>query len=61
MKRVIRFASRQGLENISPGWKGKECYRFLGLEGLIETFELKAPTRNFEIYSEKRLQRVRSE
>lgn len=54
----IRFVT-ESIENIPPGWKGRETYRILSPDEFIETFELAGPGKEFELYSESRLQRVR--
>jgi hypothetical protein len=51
----------EGIENISPGWKAKETYHILGPDEFIEIFELAAPGKEFETYSESRLRRNRLE
>jgi hypothetical protein len=57
---TISFVT-EAIENIPSGWKAKESYRILGPDEFIEVFELAGPDKNFEIYSENRFQRVRSE
>ena len=47
------------IENISPGWVGRETYRFLSNDEFIETFALAGPGKEFETYSETRLRRKR--
>jgi len=49
------------IENIPPGWKARETYRILGSDEFIEVFELAPPDKEFELYTENRFQRVRSE
>jgi hypothetical protein len=56
---LIRFVTEQ-IENIPPGWRARESYRILGPDEFTEAFELAAPDKEFEIYSENRFQRVRS-
>jgi hypothetical protein len=51
----------EAIENIAPGWKAKESYRILGPDEFVEIFELAAPDKNFEIYSEGQFQRVHVE
>jgi hypothetical protein len=48
----------EAIENIAPGWRARETYRFVGADELIETFELAAPGAEFEVYSVNHLQRV---
>ena len=59
-RQTIRFAT-EAIENSSPGWKAKESYRIQGPDEFIEVFELAAPDKEFEVYSESRFQRIRSE
>lgn len=48
------------IENIPPGWKARETYRILSPDQFVEVFELAAPGKEFELYTENRFQRVRS-
>jgi len=57
---AISFVT-ESIENIPPGWKARETYRILGLDDFIEVFELAPPDKEFELYTENRFQRVRSE
>jgi hypothetical protein len=59
-RKTIRFVT-EAIENIAPGWKARESYQILGSDEFSETFELAAPDKEFEIYSENHFQRVRSE
>jgi hypothetical protein len=45
------------IENIAPGWCGRETYRLVGEDQLVETFELAEPGKDFTLYSEARLKR----
>ncbi len=47
------------IENIAPGWRAKESYRVLSPDEVVETFSLAAPGKDFEVYSETRLKRVK--
>lgn len=47
------------IENIPPGWRARETYRKTGPDTMIETFELAAPGKPFEVYSECALKRVK--
>jgi hypothetical protein len=47
------------IENIAPGWRARETYRFLSDDEFIETFALAAPGKEFETYSETRFRRKR--
>ncbi len=55
---AISFVT-EAIENIPPGWQAKESYRILNPDEFIETFQLAAPNKNFETYSENHLHRVR--
>jgi len=54
----IVFTS-EAIENIPPGWRARETYRFLGPDELVELFEVAEPEKEFTVYSETRLKRVR--
>lgn len=54
----IVFVS-ESIENIPSGWRAKETYRFIGDNEFIETFELAAPGKDFEVYSKATLKRVK--
>jgi hypothetical protein len=56
---TVVFVS-EAIENIAPGWRAKESYRKTGPDTMVETFELTAPGKPFEIYSECRLTRVKA-
>ena len=45
------------IENIAPGWRGRETYRFLNPDEFIETFALAEPGKNFMTYSETHFRR----
>jgi hypothetical protein len=47
------------IENIAPGWRARETYRFLSDDEFVETFALAAPGKEFETYSETRFRRKR--
>jgi hypothetical protein len=53
--RPLVFTS-EAIENIPPGWRARETYRFDGAD-LVEVFELAEPGKDFAVYSEARLQR----
>jgi hypothetical protein len=46
------FFVMEAIKNIPPGWKARETYRIVGPDEFIEVFEL---------YTENRFQRMRSE
>jgi hypothetical protein len=48
----------ESIENIPAGWRAKETYRILDADTFVETFELAAPGKAFELYSESRLTRL---
>jgi hypothetical protein len=56
--RTIVFTS-EAIENIPSGWRARETWRFVGPDEFIETFELSAPGKDFEVYSESRFLRRR--
>lgn len=45
------------IENIAPGWRGRETYRFLNHDEFIETFALAEPGKDFVTYSETHFRR----
>jgi hypothetical protein len=49
----------EALENIPPGWSGRETYVVVGPDEFEEVFELAAPGKEFELYSRARLKRVK--
>ena len=51
----------EAIENIPPGWRAKQTYRILGPEEFMEAFEMAGPDKEFQLYTENRFQRVRSE
>jgi hypothetical protein len=55
-RHTIVFIST-AIENIAPGWRARETYRFLGNDEFIETFALAAPGKEFATYSETRFRR----
>jgi nitrobindin-like protein len=47
----------ESIENIPAGWRAKESYRILNNDEFVEVFELAAPGKEFEVYSENRFKR----
>ena len=47
----------ESIENIPPGWRAKESYRILNNDEFVEVFELAAPGKEFEVYTENRFKR----
>jgi THAP4-like, heme-binding beta-barrel domain len=54
----IVFTS-EALENIPPGWRARETWRLEPGGELVEVFELAEPGKEFAVYSETRLHRVK--
>ncbi len=52
------FAS-EAIENIAPGWRARETYMILNKDEFIERFELAEPGKEFTLYSEAHLKRIR--
>jgi hypothetical protein len=48
----------ESIENIPPGFRGRETLRFVGPDALEETFEIAPPKQDFAVYSTTKLQRV---
>lgn len=49
----------ESIENIPPGWRGRETYKRVGPDEFIETFELAGPGKEFELYSRAQLKRLK--
>lgn len=47
----------EAIENIGPGWRARETYRFAGADAFEEIFELAEPGKAFAVYSHNRLAR----
>jgi hypothetical protein len=48
-----------GIENIPPGWRGRETYEIVSDDEFVETFALAEPGKEFVTYSETRFRRKR--
>ena len=57
-RRTIVFVTA-AIENIAPGWRGRETYTLTGDDAFTELFKLSAPGKEFEKYSETRFRRVK--
>lgn len=44
----------ESIENIPAGWRARETYRIISADEFVEVFELAAPGKDFELYSESR-------
>jgi hypothetical protein len=56
--KVIVFVS-EAIENIPPGFRARETYTVLNDNEFTERFEIAEPGKDFELYSEAHLKRVR--
>jgi hypothetical protein len=56
---TIAFVT-ESIENIPMGWRAKETYTILNPNEFTELFELAAPGKDFERYSENHLKRATS-
>jgi hypothetical protein len=56
--KVIEFTTVR-IENIAAGWRAKESYRILSADEYVETFSLAPIGKDFEVYSETHLKRVK--
>ena len=56
--KTIVFVS-EALENIPAGWRARETYTVRNDNEVTERFELAEPGRDFELYSEAHLTRLR--
>jgi hypothetical protein len=54
--KALTFVS-EGIENIPPGWRARETYRIVDANQFTETFELAAPGKQFELYTEGHFKR----
>lgn len=54
----LRFVSTS-IENIPAGFRARETYRFVGPDEVTEVFEIAEPGKDFAVYSETRLKRVK--
>ncbi len=54
--KTIVFTS-ESIENIPAGWRARETYKIINADEFVEIFELAAPGKEFEVYSESRLRR----
>lgn len=55
---AIVFAT-EAIENIAPDWRARETYLVSRPDSFIERFELAAPGKDFDLYSESRFARER--
>ena len=46
------------IENVPDGWRARETYLIEGPDEFVERFELAAPGKDFDLYSENRLRRA---
>ena len=49
----------EAIENIPAGWRARETYTILSRDEFRERFELAEPGKDFELYSEAHIKRVR--
>jgi hypothetical protein len=56
--KVLEFVTVR-IENIAPGWRAKEAYRIVSADEVVETFSLAPPGKEFAVYSETHLKRVK--
>ena len=47
----------ESIENILAGWRAREIYKLLSNDEFIEVFELAAPGKEFEVYTENHFKR----
>lgn len=55
-KKTIVFVS-ESIENIATGWRARETYKIVNEDEFIEIFELAAPGKEFDVYTENRFKR----
>jgi hypothetical protein len=56
--REMVFVS-EAIENIPPGYRARETYRFSGRDRFEEIFELAKPGKEFEVYVRTKFTRVK--
>jgi hypothetical protein len=56
---TIAFVT-EAIENIPTGWRAKETYTILNSDEFTEIFELAAPDKDFQTYSESHFKRATS-
>jgi hypothetical protein len=49
----------ESFENFNNAWKARETYEFDGEDRFVETFELAAPGKDFQVYSRTELKRAK--
>jgi hypothetical protein len=49
----------ESLENLPAGWRARESYALLNANEFVETFELAAPGKDFEVYTRNHFRRRR--
>ena len=54
--KTLVFVS-EAIENIARGWRARETHKRVSDDEFVETFDLAAPGKEFEPYSESRLKR----
>lgn len=54
--KVLMFIS-ESIENVPSGWRARETYRIVNSNEFMETFELVAPGKEFEVYTETHFKR----
>ena len=54
--KTVKFVS-ESIENITAGWRARETYKIVNANEFIETFELAAPGKEYEVYTETQFKR----
>jgi hypothetical protein len=49
----------EAIENIPAGYRARETYTIVSRDEFTERFEIAEPGKNFELYSEAHLKRIR--
>jgi hypothetical protein len=55
---TIVFTS-ESIENIPAGWRARETYKIVSPDEFVEVFELAEPEKDFVVYTENRLRRMK--
>lgn len=49
----------RSIENLEPGWRARESYKFVSADEFVETFELAPPGKDFFVFTQTTFKRKR--
>lgn len=55
----VMIFNTEAIENIPQDWRARETYQIISDDELKETFELSAPNKPFEVYTQVILRKVK--